>query len=313
MAAVRPARPDHPHLVHPRALAAGPDPAQRAGGPDAGRRELHPVRRGTSSNGLSVHRLKTSLLSVAEPWVLDCPIAVQAVTLAYVRLADGTPIDTTNCDLYAWHGDADLLPHLWNVLQMDGRRGASRAAEPMLSWSVTSRKRARGRAARPARPATGTGFTPQRQRAPPASRSRRRRVERRPKRKKEAEPPFQIGPACVGFRLVMARILTVESRSPRPNRRKSQLSFNHHFLDLGDGLGWIEALRAGVGAVHDRVAAVELERVLQRVQPVAGGLVAAVDQPAIGLQQGRRPQDTCRRSTNRTGTTVVQQAHRMHS
>ena len=45
---------------------------------------------GTSSNGLDVRPIKTSLLSVAEPWILDCPIAVQPITLAYTRLADGT-------------------------------------------------------------------------------------------------------------------------------------------------------------------------------------------------------------------------------
>ena len=47
---------------------------------------------GTSSNGLDVRPIKTSLLSVAEPWILDCPIAVQPITLAYSRLADGTPV-----------------------------------------------------------------------------------------------------------------------------------------------------------------------------------------------------------------------------
>jgi 1-acyl-sn-glycerol-3-phosphate acyltransferase len=95
---------------------------------------------GTSGNGLAVHRLKTSLLSVAEPWVLDCPIAVQGVTLAYVRLADGTPVDHTNCDRYGWYGDAELLPHLWDVLQMSGVEVRTVLHEPALSWSVQSRK-----------------------------------------------------------------------------------------------------------------------------------------------------------------------------
>ena len=95
---------------------------------------------GTSTNGLGVQRLKTSLLSVAEPWILDCPVAVQAVTLAYVRLADGTPVHVTNCDLYAWHGDAELLPHLWAVLQMPGIELRLMLHEPVLSWSVQSRK-----------------------------------------------------------------------------------------------------------------------------------------------------------------------------
>src|SRR5215472_11102578 len=65
---------------------------------------------------------------------------------------------------------------------------------------------------------------------------------------------------------------------------------HHELLDLGDGLGGIESLGAGLGAVHDGVAAVEPERVLERVQALAGHLVAAVGDPAIGLQEDRRTQ-----------------------
>ena len=95
---------------------------------------------GTSSNGLGVLPLKTSLLSVAEPWILDCPVAVQPVTLAFTRLADGTPIGCHNCDRYAWHSDAEFLPHLWGALQLDGLEIRVAVAEPVLSWSVKSRK-----------------------------------------------------------------------------------------------------------------------------------------------------------------------------
>ena len=58
----------------------------------------------------------------------------------------------------------------------------------------------------------------------------------------------------------------------------------------GMALAGLEALGADLGAVHDRVAAVELEGVLERVQPFAlVALVAAVDQPvATGPQQGGR-------------------------
>ena len=84
--------------------------------------------------------IKTSLLSVAEPWILDCPIAVQPVTLVYVRLADGTPIGRDNCDLYAWHADAEFMPHLWGVLQLGGVEIRVVAGDPVLSWSVKSRK-----------------------------------------------------------------------------------------------------------------------------------------------------------------------------
>ena len=95
---------------------------------------------GTSSDGLAVRPIKTSLLSVAEPWILDCPIAVQPVTLIYTRLADGTPIGRTNCDLYAWHSDAEFVPHLWSALQLGGVEIRVVAGDPVLSWSVKSRK-----------------------------------------------------------------------------------------------------------------------------------------------------------------------------
>lgn len=95
---------------------------------------------GTSSAGLDVLPLKTSLLSVAEPAVLERPVAVQPVLLAWRRLASGEPIDETNADLYAWWGDAALLPHLWRVLHLEGVEVVVRLGEPVLSWSVSSRK-----------------------------------------------------------------------------------------------------------------------------------------------------------------------------
>src|SRR5215510_11927587 len=65
------------------------------------------------------------------------------------------------------------------------------------------------------------------------------------------------------------------------------LPLDHLLLDLGNGLRRIEMLRAGVGAVHDGVAAIEPERVLEIVEALAGRLVAAVDDPALRLQQRR--------------------------
>ena len=64
---------------------------------------------------------------------------------------------------------------------------------------------------------------------------------------------------------------------------RSHLPLDEHLLDLGDGLGRVEALRAGLGAIHDRVAAVEPERVLKIVEPLAACLVAAVYDPALRL------------------------------
>jgi 1-acyl-sn-glycerol-3-phosphate acyltransferase len=96
---------------------------------------------GTSTDGLAVRRFKTSLLSVAEPWILDRPVAVQGVTLAFLRLRDGTTIGPHNCDHYAWHGDAEFLPHLWRVLCREGVAITVVLDEPVLSWAVASRKR----------------------------------------------------------------------------------------------------------------------------------------------------------------------------
>jgi len=58
--------------------------------------------------------------------------------------------------------------------------------------------------------------------------------------------------------------------------RQSHLPLDHQALDVGDGLGRVEMLGAGLGAVHDGVAAVEPERVLEVVEPLAGRLVARV-------------------------------------
>ena len=71
-------------------------------------------------------------------------------------------------------------------------------------------------------------------------------------------------------------------------QRRSDLPLDQHLLDVGDRLGRVEAFGAGLGAVHDGVAAVQAERIFEIVEPVAGGLVAAVADPAIGLQQRRR-------------------------
>src|SRR4051812_29668112 len=63
------------------------------------------------------------------------------------------------------------------------------------------------------------------------------------------------------------------------------LPLDHLLLDRGDRLRRIEPLRAGLGAVHDGVAAVQPERIFQVVEPLAGRLVAAVVDPAVCLEQ----------------------------
>src|SRR6185437_5729777 len=65
---------------------------------------------------------------------------------------------------------------------------------------------------------------------------------------------------------------------------------HHQLLDLGDRLRGVESLGACPRAVHDGMAAIEAERVLEQIEPLAGILVAAVGDPAIGLQQDSRPE-----------------------
>src|SRR5258705_13539288 len=76
---------------------------------------------------------------------------------------------------------------------------------------------------------------------------------------------------------------------PPPQAGEGEASLHlprdHHLLDLGDRLGGIEALRAGLGAVHDGVAAVEPERILEVVEALAGRLVARILDPAMRLQE----------------------------
>src|SRR5205085_1604947 len=76
-----------------------------------------------------------------------------------------------------------------------------------------------------------------------------------------------------------------------PPAHLSRLPAQHHQLfDFGDRLCRVEVLRAGPRAVHDRVAAIKPERVFELVEALAGLLVAAVGDPAIGLQQYRGTQ-----------------------
>lgn len=95
---------------------------------------------GTSTNGLDVLPFKTSLLSVAEPWVIDRPVAVQPVALLFRALRDGQPIGPLTCGRYAWFGDDSMLPHLWSVLHDDGLFVEVTFGEPVFSWAVDSRK-----------------------------------------------------------------------------------------------------------------------------------------------------------------------------
>ncbi len=73
---------------------------------------------GTTGDGSRVLPFKSALFSsVGEgggtPWV-------QPISVAYTRLTDGRPITPALSGLYAWFGDAALVPHLWSVFGLEG-------------------------------------------------------------------------------------------------------------------------------------------------------------------------------------------------
>jgi|GEM_PF-5628548 len=70
---------------------------------------------------------------------------------------------------------------------------------------------------------------------------------------------------------------------PGPTRTVSSMpSFGQHLLGFGDRLGRVQVLGTGIRAIHDRMATIQPERVLEIIQPFAGRLVTTVDQPTIG-------------------------------
>ena len=60
---------------------------------------------------------------------------------------------------------------------------------------------------------------------------------------------------------------------------------HHRGLDVSDGLRRIEPFGAGVRTVHDGMAAVELEGVIERLESLLGSAIAGVFQPALGLKE----------------------------
>src|SRR5258708_16439260 len=66
------------------------------------------------------------------------------------------------------------------------------------------------------------------------------------------------------------------------------IALGHQPLGVGKRARRVEPVRAGPGAVHDGVAAIGAERVLEPIEAFAGALISAVGKPAVRLQQDRR-------------------------
>lgn len=70
---------------------------------------------GTSSDGTRVLPFRSALFGVAQLRRADRPIVVQPVAISYTRL-DGIPLGRYWRPLFAWFGDLDLVPHLWQMV-----------------------------------------------------------------------------------------------------------------------------------------------------------------------------------------------------
>lgn len=70
---------------------------------------------GTSSDGTRVLPFRSALFATAQLRRADKPIVVQPVAISYTRL-DGIPLGRYWRPLFAWFGDLDLVPHLWQMV-----------------------------------------------------------------------------------------------------------------------------------------------------------------------------------------------------
>jgi 1-acyl-sn-glycerol-3-phosphate acyltransferase len=70
---------------------------------------------GTSSDGTRVLPFRSALFGVAQLRHGDKPIRVQPVAISYTRL-DGIPLGRYWRPLFAWFGDLELVPHLWQMV-----------------------------------------------------------------------------------------------------------------------------------------------------------------------------------------------------
>lgn len=96
---------------------------------------------GTSDDGNRVYPFKSTLFAIAEEAVDGQPVMVQPVAVAYTRCF-GMPIGYVWRHFFAWYGDMDLAPHLWQVLRMGRLTVEVTFLEPRMLSALGSRKAA---------------------------------------------------------------------------------------------------------------------------------------------------------------------------
>ncbi|CAO3355831.1 lysophospholipid acyltransferase family protein [Azospirillum palustre] len=94
---------------------------------------------GTSSDGNRTLPFKTALFAVAARRIDGRPVTVQPVSVAATRL-DGIPMGFAFRPFYAWYGDMDLAPHLWQAFRLGGMTVEVEFHPPVTIDGFSSRK-----------------------------------------------------------------------------------------------------------------------------------------------------------------------------
>jgi len=94
---------------------------------------------GTSGDGNRVLPFKSALFAVAERTVDGAPLTVQPVSVAYSKL-DGLPMGRHMRPFFAWYGDMDLMPHMWEALSLGTVTVEVTFHEPVTLADFGSRK-----------------------------------------------------------------------------------------------------------------------------------------------------------------------------
>jgi len=100
---------------------------------------------GTSNDGNRVLPFKSALMGAAETMLGNdasgnpVPVAVQPVSVAYVGLY-GIPMGRENRPMFAWYGDMELVPHLWEALKMGPIDVVIEYHPPMTAQGAGGRK-----------------------------------------------------------------------------------------------------------------------------------------------------------------------------
>ncbi|MBP2232288.1 1-acyl-sn-glycerol-3-phosphate acyltransferase [Azospirillum agricola] len=94
---------------------------------------------GTSSDGNRTLPFKTALFAVAARRIGDKPLTVQPVSVTPTRL-DNIPMGFAFRPFYAWYGDMDLAPHLWQAFKLGGMTVEVEFHPPVTIDGFSSRK-----------------------------------------------------------------------------------------------------------------------------------------------------------------------------